>query len=305
MKRSNRLQSDFAAFIDFLAHEKRYSSHTVDNYRRDLSGLQDFLKLKAVRSWDAVTPQMIRQFTTQRHREGIGGRSLQRQLSAIRSLYRYLQRHQLASHNPAQDIPVPKSEKKLPATLDIESIERLLDIKGASPIVLRDIAIMELLYSSGLRLAEIVGLAIDDIDLNAGRVRVLGKGSKHRDVPVGRQAKAALERWLLARSEMANADEDALFVSQRGTRLSPRSLQLRLSHWAKKQGLDQQVHPHRLRHAFASHLLESSGDLRAVQELLGHADISTTQVYTHLDFQHLAKVYDGAHPRAKKKKAGS
>jgi len=265
-------------------------------------GLLNFLNQSEAVSWDEVTPQTIRSFTSRRHRQGIGGRSLQRQLSAIRSLYRYLQRHQRVSHNPAQDIPVPKSEKKLPATLDIEAIERLVDIKGSSPIILRDIAIMELTYSSGLRLDEIVGLSVDDINLNSNIVRVLGKGSKQREVPVGRQAKAALERWFLARSEMADTDETALFVSQRGTRLAHRSLQKRLSHWAKKQGLDQHVHPHRLRHAFASHMLESSGDLRAVQELLGHADISTTQVYTHLDFQHLAKVYDNAHPRAKKKK---
>lgn len=302
MNQSKDLQSDFTAFLDFLTHEKHYSSHTVSNYRRDLNGLQNFLQQQSIPSWEAVTPQIIRQYTTQRHRQGIGGRSLQRQLSAIRSLYRYLQRHQLASHNPAQDIPVPRSEKKLPSTLDIEAIEQLLAIKGDSPIILRDIAVIELLYSSGLRLAEIIGLRIQDTDLNTMQVRVTGKGSKQRDVPIGRKAGDALARWLNSRSDIANADEEALFVSQRGTRLARRSLQTRLSYWAKKQGLDQHVHPHRLRHAFASHMLESSGDLRAVQELLGHADISSTQVYTHLNFQHLAKVYDKAHPRAKKKK---
>ena len=299
---SKQLLAAISAFVDFLRHEKHYSAHTVSNYRRDLNGLMGFLVTHEIGSWEEVTPQHIRQYTSQRHRQGLNGRSLQRQLSAVRSLYKYLQRHQLVSHNPAQDIPIPKSDKRLPKTLDIESVEQLLAIKGGEPLILRDLAIMELLYSSGLRLAEIVGLSVDDLDQHMHLVRVLGKGAKQRDVPVGQKALVALSRWLAVRHEMANADENALFVSRRGTRLSPRTLQQRLSMWAKKQGLDQHVHPHRLRHAFASHMLESSGDLRAVQELLGHADISTTQVYTHLDFQHLAKVYDDAHPRARKNK---
>jgi len=298
----DNLQAGISTFVDFLQYEKQYSVHTVSNYRRDLNRLLEFLLKKEIENWELVTNQLIRQYITQRHRQGLNGRTLQRQLSAIRSLYKYLQRHQLASHNPAQDIPIPKSDKRLPKTLDIESIEQLLAIKGDDPLILRDLAIMELLYSSGLRLAEIVGLAVDDLDQHTQLVRVLGKGSRQREVPVGRHAIAAINKWLVVRSEMANAEEQSLFVSRRGTRLSARTLQQRLSMWAKKQGLDQHVHPHRLRHAFASHMLESSSDLRAVQELLGHADISTTQIYTHLDFQHLAKVYDDAHPRARKKK---
>ncbi len=291
-----------AEFLDFLRHEKHYSTHTVSGYQRDLNRLRVFLREQDIGDWEAVTAQHIRQFVTRRHRSGISGRSLQRQLSAVRSLYRYLQRHGQASHNPAQDIPIPKSDKRLPKTLDIESVEQLLAARGDDPLTLRDMAIIELLYSSGLRLAEVTGLSVQDLDLQTRLVRVLGKGARQREVPVGRHAATALERWLGVRDKLANAGEDALFVSRRGSRLSPRTLQQRLSLWARKQGLDQHVHPHRLRHAFASHMLESSGDLRAVQELLGHADISTTQVYTHLDFQHLAKVYDQAHPRARKKK---
>lgn len=302
MKPGKKLQAGVSAFVDFLKYEKHYSTHTISNYRRDLNGLIGFLDTHAVGDWEEVTAQHIRQYTSQRYRQGLSGHSLQRQLSAVRSLYKYLQRHQLASHNPALDIPTPKSDKRLPKTLDIESIEQLLAIKGDEPLVLRDLAIIELLYSSGLRLAEIIGLSLGDLNQHIHLIRVLGKGSKQREVPVGQKALSALNRWLVVRNEMANADEEALFVSQRGTRLSPRTLQQRLSMWARKQGLDQHVYPHRLRHAFASHMLESSGDLRAVQELLGHADISTTQVYTHLDFQHLAKVYDEAHPRARKKK---
>jgi integrase/recombinase XerC len=252
-------------------------------------------------NWQNLSPKGVRRYVTERHRDGVSGRTLQRELSALRSLYRYLQKQGRADHNPAQDIPLPKSEKKLPKTLDIENIEQLLSMPGQDPLVKRDRAIIELLYSSGLRLAEIAGLDLGDINLATRMVRVLGKGSRQREVPVGRYAIAALQAWLDVRGTLANADTLALFVSQRGERISHRSLQQRLDMWARRQGLDKHVHPHRLRHAFASHLLESSGDLRAVQELLGHADISTTQVYTHLDYQHLAKVYDAAHPRARRK----
>ena len=200
------------------------------------------------------------------------------------------------------DIPAPKSGKKLPAALDIENIEQLLNSTDQSAIAVRDRAMIELMYSAGLRLAELINLDLGMLDLSTGIARVTGKGSKQREVPIGRAAIKAVKAWLALRQEIANSDENALFVSNRGNRISPRTVQQRMKQLAQKQGLDQHLHPHKLRHSFASHMLESSGDLRAVQELLGHADISTTQVYTHLDFQHLAKVYDTAHPRARKKK---
>jgi integrase/recombinase XerC len=289
-------------FIGFLQREKRYSPHTLTGYRRDLRNLHDWLQQQKITQWNEVTHKQIRRFIAQRHALGIQGRSLQRQLSAIRAFYRYMQRTGKATTNPAEDIPTPKQAQRLPKSLDIESLERLLNIPGDEPLTLRDRAIMELFYSSGLRLAEIAALNLADLDLLGGLVDIKkGKGSKQRLVPVGTKAKEAIQAWLKARVLVLKQEESSVFISQRGGRLSHRAIQQRLTHWAKKQGLDQHVYPHRLRHAFASHLLESSGDIRAVQELLGHANISTTQVYTHLDFQHLAEVYDQAHPRAHRK----
>jgi integrase/recombinase XerC len=204
--------------------------------------------------------------------------------------------------NPVQSVSAPKSPKRLPENLDADRMARLLDIPGDGPLVIRDRALLELLYSSGLRLAELTALNIGDVDLREGTVSVTGKGGKDRIVPVGRHAREALENWYRVRANLADADESAIFVSQRGTRLSPRSVQARVDHWARHQGIDTRVYPHLFRHSFATHLLESSHDLRGVQELLGHANISTTQVYTHLDFQHLAQIYDQTHPRAKSKK---
>jgi integrase/recombinase XerC len=203
--------------------------------------------------------------------------------------------------NPAQSVSAPKAGKRLPENLDADRMARLLDIPGDGPLVARDRAILELLYSSGLRLAELTGLNLGDVDIADGTVAVTGKGGKDRIIPVGRFAKKAVGAWLQERKSLAQADENAMFVSQRGTRLSPRSVQARVDHWAKRQGIDMRVYPHLFRHSFASHLLESSHDLRGVQELLGHANISTTQVYTHLDFQHLAQIYDQTHPRARSK----
>lgn len=291
---------------DFFAHlrdEKRYSPHTLAAYRRDLTNLLSWLQQQQITNWGDVKQGLLRRFIAQRHACGIQGRSLQRQLSAIRAFYRFLQRTEIVSQNPGEDIPTPKPARRLPKSLDIEQLQRLLDIPGDQPLALRDRAIMELFYSSGLRLAEIAALDRADLDLRNGLVDIKkGKGSRQRLVPVGRKASDAIQAWLKARSLLLKPEETALFISQRGQRLSHRAIQQRLSHWAKKQGLDQHVYPHRLRHAFASHLLESSGDIRAVQELLGHANISTTQVYTHLDFQHLAEVYDQAHPRARRKR---
>ena len=244
----------------------------------------------------------MRAFAAAQHRKGLGGRSIQRRLSALRGLFRHLQKLGVVEANPAHDITAPKSPRRLPRSLDADRVGGLLEIRDDDPLALRDRAIFELIYSSGLRVSEAVSIDHRDIDLSDAVVEVVGKGSKARRVPVGRYAVEAIRRWLAVRATLAAEDEKALFVSRRGRRLSPRSVQSRLDQWARRQGLDTHVHPHMLRHSFASHLLESSGDLRAVQELLGHADISTTQVYTHLDFQHLAKVYDQAHPRARKKR---
>lgn len=296
------LERELNQFLEHLEFEKRYSPHTIKNYRRDLESLTSYLTDHGVTQWTNVTAKTIRSFVANRHRKGSGGKTISRQLSAIRSFYHYLQRLDLVSINPALDIPAPKSGKKLPAALDIENIEQLLSGTDKNPLAIRDRAMVELMYSGGLRLAELVGLDINMLDLSSGTARVTGKGSRERQVPVGSAAISALKLWLQVRGEVANADEEAIFTSQRGSRIAPRTVQQRMRHLAKQQGLEQHLHPHKLRHSFASHMLESSGDLRAVQELLGHADISTTQIYTHLDFQHLAKVYDNAHPRARKKK---
>ena len=291
-------------YHNHLFSEKRYSERTVASYEHDL---QEFLQwLGQQELTKTVTPQTVqtshvRQWLGQLHRKGLAGKSLQRKLSSIRRFYRFLLRENLIPHNPVIDLQSPKQARKLPDTLDAETLDRLLSIESEQILAVRDRALMELLYSSGLRLSELVGLDLSDLDQRQQQVHVLGKGNKERYVPVGRLAMQALQEWLMRRVEIAALDESALFVSRRGTRLQSRSIQFRLNHWAQQQGLEQHVHPHKLRHSFASHMLESSGDLRAVQEMLGHADISTTQIYTHLDFQHLATVYDKTHPRARRK----
>jgi integrase/recombinase XerC len=290
-----------ARFLDHLKHERRLSPHTLEGYRRDLLDVVAFCQGNGVANWVHLTPALIRAYVAQRHRSGIGGRSLQRALSALRRFYHYLLREGWVVHNPALGIKAPKSPRRLPATLDTDRIAQLLDIACDEVLACRDLAMMELLYSSGLRLSELTRLDLDDLDLVDGTVRVIGKGAKTRVVPVGAQARDALARWIAIRTVRVDTGERAVFVSRQGRRLSPRSVQLRLRLWGIKQGIGSHLHPHRLRHSFASHLLESSRDLRAVQELLGHANISTTQIYTHLDFQHLAAVYDETHPRAKKK----
>ncbi|MGM0593612.1 MAG: tyrosine recombinase XerC [Pseudomonadota bacterium] len=289
-------------FFGYLQNERRLADNTLKNYRRDLTRLQAYCEQAGIENWAELDSYGVRAYVAWRHRKGIGGRSLQRELSALRSLYHYLLRERVVGSNPGVDIPAPRAEKRLPRALDVDQTGSLLAIDDDSPLALRDRAIMELIYSSGLRLAELVSMDLDSVDRSDATVRITGKGSKTRVVPVGRQALEALGRWLRVRAQLADAEQRALFVSARGKRLSARSVQQRLRQWSLKQGLDSSVHPHMLRHSFASHILESSGDLRAVQELLGHADISTTQIYTHLDFQHLAKVYDQAHPRARKRK---
>jgi len=289
-------------YIGHLRGERGLSPLTCAGYRRDLEALVDYCDRRGVDGWDRLTAADVRAFAAERHRQGLGGKSIQRLLSAVRGLYRYLVREGRAAFNPAADVRAPKSPRRLPSTLDPDETARLLDGGSDDPLVCRDRALFELIYSSGLRLAEAVSLDVDTVDRRQRQLRVEGKGAKTREVPVGRAALAALERWLAVRGGIAGADERALFVSRDGRRLSPRSVQSRLRRLARERGLGRPVHPHMLRHAFASHLLESSGDLRAVQELLGHADIATTQIYTHLDFQHLAEVYDRAHPRARKKR---
>ncbi len=287
-----------------LFSERRYSPRTVSSYETDLQAFLDWLNQPSdsgsVAPIDVQTWQ-VRQWISHLHRKGLSGKSLQRKLSSIRRFYRFLLRENLIEHNPVVDVQSPKHARKLPDTLDAETLDRLLDIDPDDVLAVRDRALMELLYSSGLRLSELVGLDVKDVDRRQQQVRVIGKGNKERYVPVGRMALEAVQEWIYQRGALVAYGETALFVSKRGTRLHPRSVQQRLNHWRLQQGLDQHVHPHKLRHSFASHMLESSGDLRAVQEMLGHADISTTQIYTHLDFQHLASVYDKAHPRARKK----
>ncbi len=288
-------------FAQHLRHERRLSPHTLDSYLRDLRHLIEFCDGQGIDNWDGLQAPQVRAFVAWRHRRGISGRSLQRELSATRTFFNYLLREGVAGHNPAVDIPAPKTPRLLPQTLDADQAARLVEIPGDDDETVRDRAILELLYSSGLRLAELVGLDCDDINLDDATVRVVGKGSKTRVVPVGRKALDALRAWLARRHALPGGDSRALFLGRRGKRIAPRTVELRVRHWSLQQGLPA-VHPHMLRHSFASHILESSGDLRAVQELLGHANIATTQIYTHLDFQHLAKVYDQAHPRARKRK---
>lgn len=293
-------QSEVVKIDDFLASLHHLSKHTRSGYARDLKFLLIWCKEQGIDHWNALDGRQLTGFVAKRHRQGISGRSLQRNLSAIRAFYRYLIKMGLAKQNPAQGVMTPKTAKKLPRTLDADQMAQLVEIDGDDPLTSRDRAILELMYSSGLRLSELVGLDTNHIDYTDAIVTVTGKGNKTRIVPVGRHALKALKHWLKYRSNLARADESALFVSKRGTRISTRNIQQRLRDWAVKQELATHVHPHMLRHSFATHILESSSDLRAVQELLGHADISTTQIYTHLDFQHLAKIYDQAHPRAKK-----
>lgn len=288
-------------FLSCLTVERRLSAHTVAAYRRDLQCALEFIAQQGIEAWQQVLPAHVRALAAARHRMGLSGRSIQRELSALRSLFKFLLREGEVDSNPVVGVAAPKTPRKLPQVFDVDAVGQLLDVKSSDPLISRDLAMMELMYSSGLRLAELVGLNLHDVDRDDAMVRVTGKGGKTRLVPVGRQALAALADWLPRRANLAPADQLALFVSLHGKRLSPRTVQQRFSQHGLRQGAAGRLHPHRLRHSFASHLLESSGDLRAVQELLGHANLSTTQIYTHLDFQRLAQVYDVAHPRARRK----
>ncbi len=288
-------------FLTHLSSERRLSSHTDSSYRRDLELFARYCERIEVDDWPLVDSQHVRNFAAAEFRRGQSPRTIQRRLSALRSFFNYLLRESQLKSNPASAVQAPKARKRLPATVDADQMASLLAFRTDDELSVRDKAIMELFYSSGLRLSELVDLNLADLDLRDRTVRVTGKGSKTRLLPVGRFAIEALSGWLKERSALAPATEQAVFVSRRGGRLLQRAIQLRIGRWAKQQGLGIHMHPHMFRHSFATHLLESSQDLRAVQELLGHANISTTQVYTHLDFQHLAKIYDQAHPRARRK----
>jgi integrase/recombinase XerC len=302
-------------FSAHLKHERRMSAHTIAAYRHELSSLAAFCAARGIERWSALDNPQVRTFAAVSHARGLAARSIQRRLSAVRTFYEYLIREGCAAQNPALEVRAPKQKKRLPTTLDADQMGRLLAFRTDDSLSARDKAIMELFYSSGLRLTELVTLDIEAVDLADRTVRVLGKGAKSRVLPIGRFAIEALRRWLGERALLFAAKLDpgpasrpgamaagAVFVGRSGRRLSARAVQLRVDLWARRQGLGVHVHPHMFRHSFATHLLESSGNLRGVQELLGHADISTTQVYTHLDFQHLAKVYDEAHPRARRRR---
>ena len=291
-------------YLEHLRSERQLSPHSVLAYQRDLNKVMQLTEQYGISAWENLAPEHVRQVVIDQHRDGLNSRSLARLLSSIRGLYRYLNREGVCRHDPASVVVAPKGEKRLPRVLDADRAMQLLD--GAVEndfLALRDHAILELFYSSGLRLSELVNLNLEHVDLAEGLVRVVGKGRKERIVPVGRKARESLRRWLPTRL-LAEPESTALFITRQGRRLGPQGIQARVREAGVRE-LGQHLHPHMLRHSFASHVLESSQDLRAIQEMLGHADISTTQIYTHLDFQHLAKVYDQAHPRARRRRGES
>jgi integrase/recombinase XerC len=309
-------------FTSHMKHERRMSARTVSAYLADIARLAAFCDARKIARFSDIDAAQVRTFAATDHARGLSARSIQRRLSALRTFYEFLVREGEGANNPALDVRAPKQKKRLPATLDADQMGRLLAFRTDDTLSSRDKAVMELFYSSGLRLAELVSLDMTALDLKDRLVRVTGKGAKSRILPIGRYAIAALKNWLAeratllaeratlpagagrgagARRPIAETHQGAVFVGRGGRRLSARAVQLRVDLWARRQGLGVHVHPHMFRHSFATHLLESSGNLRGVQELLGHADIGTTQVYTHLDFQHLAKVYEAAHPRARRR----
>ncbi|MGB0892934.1 MAG: tyrosine recombinase XerC [Parashewanella sp.] len=296
---SQHNQALTSAFIRYLSTVRNLSPHTCKNYLKELNRVQQLLP--NAEEWQNITPEQLQAVLAKLHRQGLSPRSISLCLSAIKQFYQYLQHEQGTKFDPSIGLKAPKKSKPLPKNLDVDSITHLLDMPTDSELALRDRAIMELFYSSGLRLAELAALNKQSFNSDFSQVTVIGKGNKTRLLPVGRQARTAIQQWLTIR-DIVNCEDSALFITLKGKRLSHRSIQTRINKWAAEQGLHAKVHPHKLRHSFATHMLESSADLRAVQELLGHADLSTTQIYTSLDFQHLAKVYDNAHPRAKRQK---
>ncbi len=300
------MQATVIAFLDYLRFEKQHSAHTISAYRRDLTRVQKEAVAADISSWAMISEKQFKYWLALWHEDGLSSRSLQRLVSTLRRFYQYLLAQGAVDKNPAQLLRAPKTGRPLPTTLDVDQVSKLLaDPIDDDPLKSRDLAIIELFYSSGLRLAELAALNLESFSEDYSQVQVLGKGKKERVLPVGSKAREAIKHWLTFRELLAGVDAaSALFLSRSGKRLGARQIQKRIKAFAREAGMETGVYPHMLRHSFASHLLESSGDLRAVQELLGHSDISTTQIYTHLDFQHLAAVYDKAHPRAKKKKDG-
>ena len=293
-------QDHLERFFIYLESERKYSKHTLSAYQHDIKAFSHFCSENKLAVWADIDEALIRRFVATQHRKGLSGRSLQRQLSAVRTLFNYLCRHYGLENNPADGVPAPKSPKRLPETLGVDQLNSLLAMPDDDPLARRDHAMMELLYGCGLRLSELTGLNLANIDWQQQILTVTGKGNKQRRIPFGKKAAASLKVWMKERTLLLKQEEQALFLSKNGQRIGNRSVQQRLKKWALKQGLGSNAYPHMLRHSFASHILESSSDLRAVQELLGHANLSTTQIYTHLDFQHLAGVYDKAHPRSRK-----
>ncbi|RUO23840.1 tyrosine recombinase XerC [Aliidiomarina minuta] len=294
------LQQAVDNFINYLAGSRGYSLHTQSSYRRQLELISAALAEQQLSEWKDLKPKTVEALMISWRRQQVGLPSIKQRLAALRSFCDYLLQRHILTSNPARLVQAPKSARTLPKNMDVDAVSYLLDEEPADGMALRDRCMFELIYSCGLRLAELVGLNIQDIG-GSRELRITGKGGRTRIVPYGKEAAKWLKLWIKERSNWPGAHLEALFLSQHGRRLSPRSVQLRLKKWGLQRGVFDNLHPHKLRHSFASHVLESSGDLRAVQELLGHANLSTTQIYTHLDFQHLAKVYDNAHPRAKKK----
>jgi integrase/recombinase XerC len=296
------LQTSIDGFLRYLKVERQLSPLTLLNYGRQLAALLHLLEEMGLKSWQQCDAAGVRSLAVRSRKAGLGPSSLALRLSALRSFFDWMISQGELTANPARGISAPKAGRHLPKNIDVDDVNRLLDIDLNDPLAVRDRAMLEVMYGAGLRLSELVNMDCGHLDLSTGEAWVIGKGSKERRVPVGKSAVAWVEHWLDLR-ELFGPDDDALFLSKQGKRISARNVQKRFSEWGIKQGLNSHVHPHKLRHSFATHMLESSGDLRGVQELLGHANLSTTQIYTHLDFQHLASVYDAAHPRAKRGKS--
>ena len=296
------LEKPLLRFYEYLRSERELSLHTQQNYKRQLTTLAEQLVELGVSDWRVVDAGWVRQLASKGMRDGLKASSLSMRLSALRSFFDYLVRQGVLKANPAKGVSAPRKARPLPKNLDVDEMDQLLSVDEDDPLSIRDRAMMELMYGAGLRLSELVNLDVRDISLSKGDIRVIGKGDKERIVPFAGLAREWVGFWLKVRGQLAANGEPGLFVSKLGQRISNRNVQKRMAEWGQKQGVSSHINPHKLRHSFATHMLESSGDLRAVQELLGHANLSTTQIYTHLDFQHLAQVYDEAHPRAKRGK---
>ena len=297
----NSLQKSLSHFYEYLRSEKGLSLHTQRNYKQQLETMAAHLVTLGLKDWDQVDAAWVRQLASKGMREGMKASSIATRLSSLRSFFDFLVLRGEIPANPAKGVSAPRKQRPLPKNLDVDEVGQLLDVNEDDPLSIRDRAMMEVMYGAGLRLAELIGINLKDVLGRQGDIRVIGKGDKERKAPFSGLAKEWVDKWLKVRGDLASPGEKALFVSKLGTRISHRSVQKRMQEWGKKQSVASHISPHKLRHSFATHMLESSQNLRAVQELLGHENISTTQIYTHLDFQHLAQAYDEAHPRARKK----